>query len=223
MQADNIFLKPSEVAMVAEVPIRAVNHAIETHMIPADMTTKNEHGRMIDPGGCLIVMVACGSGKNLSADGRLEVTKKIAEKKWLFAPHLLPTMPEFTEKSIEWTISVDRFLTVDLNSEFDRCRSRILLLWNAKKSVDESNSIMGGTPVIKGTRVPVYQVAGLVKSGVPMSEVLDDYPGLTEEQVELAVAYAAATPQKGRPISNAKTSPPKGAKVIHDYKIFVKR
>lgn len=69
-----------------------------------------------------------------------------------------------------------------------------ILIDKATAMVEINNAIMGGTPVIRGTRIPVYQVAGLVKSGASMSEVLEDYPSLTEDQVKLAVIYVDATP-----------------------------
>ena len=54
--------------------------------------------------------------------------------------------------------------------------------------------ILSGTPVIRGTRVPVYDVAASVEKGFPIEEILDDYPSLTREQVELAAHYAKLVP-----------------------------
>jgi uncharacterized protein (DUF433 family) len=59
--------------------------------------------------------------------------------------------------------------------------------------------ILSGTPVIRGTRVPVYNVAASVASGIPMERILSAYPGLKRRQVELAALYVDANPQRGRP------------------------
>jgi uncharacterized protein (DUF433 family) len=72
--------------------------------------------------------------------------------------------------------------------------------------------ILSGTPVIKGTRVPVYDVAASVAAGVQMEEILSSYPSLNREQVELAALYAEANPA---PVGRARrTPPPPGAKII---------
>lgn len=54
-------------------------------------------------------------------------------------------------------------------------------------------------PFIKGTRIEVYRISALVDGGATCETVLTDYPSLTDEQIELACAYAAAIPKKGRP------------------------
>lgn len=52
-------------------------------------------------------------------------------------------------------------------------------------------AVLLGKPIVRGTRVPVYLIAGLVEAGQTPEEVVDDYPDLTVEDVEAAVAYAA--------------------------------
>ena len=72
--------------------------------------------------------------------------------------------------------------------------------------------ILSGTPVIKRTRVPVYDVAASVTAGVPMEEILSSYPSLNREQVELAALYAEAHPSPEGP--RRRVAPPPGAKII---------
>ena len=52
--------------------------------------------------------------------------------------------------------------------------------------------IMAGVPCIRGTRIPVATVVGLVAEGATVDEILADYPQLTAEDVEEALHYAAA-------------------------------
>ncbi len=59
--------------------------------------------------------------------------------------------------------------------------------------------IMGGTPVFRGTRIPVCLVADMVAQGTPIDEILEGYPSLTSEMVKTACAYAATHPKRGRP------------------------
>ena len=43
--------------------------------------------------------------------------------------------------------------------------------------------ILGGTPVFKGTRVPVETFFDYIEGGEPLSEFLEDIPTVTQEQV----------------------------------------
>ena len=52
-------------------------------------------------------------------------------------------------------------------------------------------AVMLGKPIIRGTRVPVYLIIDLIEAGLTPEEIVDDYPDLTIEDVEAAVAYAA--------------------------------
>ena len=59
--------------------------------------------------------------------------------------------------------------------------------------------ILGGMPVIKGTRVPVYELAASVKPGVSRDRILAAYPTIQEHHLDLAVSYAEAHPLKQQP------------------------
>ncbi len=58
--------------------------------------------------------------------------------------------------------------------------------------------ILGGMPVIKGTRVPAYDLAASVKAGIPRDRILAAYPTIKEHHLDLAVAYAEANPLQRR-------------------------
>jgi uncharacterized protein (DUF433 family) len=51
------------------------------------------------------------------------------------------------------------------------------------KVVHVDPEILGGTPVFKGTRVPVETFFDYVQGGEPLSEFLEDFPTVTSEQV----------------------------------------
>ena len=52
--------------------------------------------------------------------------------------------------------------------------------------------VMGGKPVIKGTRVPVQVIVGGLAGGMTIDEVCEEYR-VTAEDVQAALAYAAET------------------------------
>ena len=51
--------------------------------------------------------------------------------------------------------------------------------------------VMGGKPCIRGMRVTVGTIVGLVASGKTVDEVLADYPYLEREDILEALSYAA--------------------------------
>ena len=53
-------------------------------------------------------------------------------------------------------------------------------------------SVMGGKPVVRGTRVTVERVLSLLAQGLPMTELLKEYPYLTEDDVRACLAYGAS-------------------------------
>jgi uncharacterized protein (DUF433 family) len=51
--------------------------------------------------------------------------------------------------------------------------------------------IMGGKPIVLGTRITVEQVLKLLAQGLSAKEILKDYPHLTEEDISAVLLYAA--------------------------------
>lgn len=51
--------------------------------------------------------------------------------------------------------------------------------------------VMGGKPCIRGLRVTVGTIVGLVAAGHSIAEILQAYPYLEEEDLRQALAYAA--------------------------------
>ena len=52
-------------------------------------------------------------------------------------------------------------------------------------------NVMGGRPCIRGLRVTVGMIAGLVATGHARAEILKLYPYLEEEDIAQALKYAA--------------------------------
>jgi uncharacterized protein (DUF433 family) len=92
---------------------------------------------------------------------------------------------------------------------------RLDRLTAALDMVAVSSDVLGGVPVIRGTRVPVHDVAASSAAGIPLDRILAAYPGLDAEKVELAAIYAEAYPPRGRPRRGGEL--PKGAVIIADH------
>ena len=48
-----------------------------------------------------------------------------------------------------------------------------------------------GRPCIRGMRIRVEDVLGMLAAGVPENEILADYPDLQREDIRASLAYAA--------------------------------
>ena len=48
-----------------------------------------------------------------------------------------------------------------------------------------------GKPCIKGTRITVGDILQWLSEGIPIQEILDDYPLLNEIHIKAALAFAA--------------------------------
>jgi uncharacterized protein (DUF433 family) len=51
--------------------------------------------------------------------------------------------------------------------------------------------VCNGQPVVAGTRITVQTVLGFLAAGDDVSDVLAEYPSLTEEDVRACMAYAS--------------------------------
>lgn len=51
--------------------------------------------------------------------------------------------------------------------------------------------VLGGVPCIRGLRVPVATVVGMVADGMTVEEILTDVPDLEADDVAEALRYAA--------------------------------
>lgn len=51
--------------------------------------------------------------------------------------------------------------------------------------------VMGGKPCIRGLRVTVGTIVGLIAAGHTTDEILQAYPYLEKEDIQEALAYAA--------------------------------
>ena len=50
---------------------------------------------------------------------------------------------------------------------------------------------MAGVPCIRGLRIPVATIVGMVADGMSHKQILDDYPDLEKEDIQEALRYAA--------------------------------
>jgi uncharacterized protein (DUF433 family) len=57
--------------------------------------------------------------------------------------------------------------------------------------IEMNPDIMGGKPVVRGTRVPVELILRKLGAGMPPESILVDHPRLTRDDIHAAQAFAA--------------------------------
>jgi uncharacterized protein (DUF433 family) len=57
--------------------------------------------------------------------------------------------------------------------------------------IEMNPKIMGGKPVIRGTRIPVETILRKLGAGVTVEEIVADHPRLAAEDIRAAQAFAA--------------------------------
>lgn len=77
--------------------------------------------------------------------------------------------------------------------------TRIRRFRKGARRVERRDDVVGGALVFKGTRVPVEHVGALLKGGVSPAVVKEDFPTLTDTDLEFARIVVELNPPRGRP------------------------
>jgi uncharacterized protein (DUF433 family) len=90
-------------------------------------------------------------------------------------------------------------LFVEFKSARRNVENQLKQLARIEQMVVSNPEIMRGTPVFKGTRIPVDLVADMLAQGATVEEILEGYPTLSAEKIAMAPLYMRAFPRRGRP------------------------
>lgn len=203
-------LRPAEAAVVARVALRDVNRVIDERILPDGFFTVDD-GRRVMATACTLISFYFASAKHLTSEERLFAIREAGSRLHKFRALALASLVEK-----DWTVR-DEFLTIDLAPFVRSTKERMDRLAAARDLVVTDPDVLGGTPVIRGTRIPVYDVAASVEAGVPADRILAAYPSLDVDSIELATIYAEANPARGRPRTSDEL--PKGAVIIADHRV----
>ena len=61
------------------------------------------------------------------------------------------------------------------------------------KRITINPKVMVGKPVIRGTRLTVEYILGLLAHGTTMKEILQEYPGLKKDDIYACLLFASKT------------------------------
>ena len=182
---------PAEAGAVSGLKLKAVHNAIDKRIVEPVATARVVlAGKANGPGPRLLtredlvrLRVWRGVGDTLSAERRKRLFVAIAAK---------PTAK---------TVKADELLIVDVGEARKQVDRGVRDLEAAEAIVVKDKATLGGEPVFKGTRVPVYGVVAMLEAGATPEDLLAGYPRLTERMLDLARIWVVAHPRRGRPRS----------------------
>jgi uncharacterized protein (DUF433 family) len=71
---------------------------------------------------------------------------------------------------------------------------------NANSRIVRDKEICGGEPVFRGTRVTLRTVLSSLAGGDSAQDILADFPSLKAEDIQAAIAFAAASAEEDLPV-----------------------
>jgi uncharacterized protein (DUF433 family) len=175
---------PAQAAAVTGLPLPAVHKAIEYRLIrPKVVREGRSLYRLLSKPQVLYLQLEANGLRCLPLATRRQIARAIEQAP---AAAVLP-------------VSQGGALVVEIRAARKQMEGALRRLVQAERMIVSDPEIMKGTPVYRGTRIPVHAIAGMLAQGATLQEILEGYPALTREAVELAPVYAKAFPRRGRP------------------------
>lgn len=85
-----------------------------------------------------------------------------------------------------------------------------------KNIITRNPKILGGKPIIAGTRMSVESVLELLASGMEIKEILKEYPFLKKKYIQAAIDYAAKLTGDKKAYTSTKISSKNFQAVPHE-------
>ena len=175
---------PAQASAVANLPLPAVHKLIERRLIrPRRLRTGRSIQRMLSREQVLYMRLEAEGVRLLPIAARRAIAKKIESSPEIDSVFLM-----------EGSAVVIQVKTVRLELDHELARLR-----RVESLIVSDPEIMHGSPVYRGTRIPVDLIASMLSQGASAEEILAGYPALDKEKVELAPLYVQAFPRRGRP------------------------
>jgi|SRR5581483_6245647 len=185
---------PAQASAVANLPLRTVQKLIERRLIRPRLHRKGRSlQRMLSREQLLYLRLEAKGLRLLPMATRRSLAKQIEKSPEIDLVYL-------TEGSA---------LVVQVKSARQELDHDLEKLQRAEEMIVSDPDIMRGSPIYRGTRIPVQLVADMLSRGATPEEIVEGYPSLDKDKVALAPLYVQAFPRRGRPAAKpwAKTKP----------------
>jgi uncharacterized protein (DUF433 family) len=175
---------PAQAAALTGLPLAAVHKAIDSRLIRPRTTRSGPTVRRLLTKEQLIFLQLEAEGLRLLPIG---TRREIAQ------------MLQRSPKTDQLPVGNGTALRLEIKPARRKLESGLRRLERMEQMVVSNPDIMRGTPVFKGTRIPVDMVADMIAQGATTEEILEGYPSLDREKVAIAPQYMRAFPRRGRP------------------------
>ena len=187
-----------EAAAATGVSARKINRLIDDAVLPKSACAKLGSRRAVRAYAVPMVSFGASDGSKLSKGMRLEAMRMIEK----FAKENWPRLRDEPEHA-----RLLRFesgcVMISLGEPVSAAMAGLNKLNDAFSRVVADSEVRGGIPVVRGTRISVYEVADALAADGPET-TLEDFPTLSREDVEAAALYVKAHPRTGRPRADSK-------------------
>jgi uncharacterized protein (DUF433 family) len=173
----------NEAASVTGVPLRQVHRIIDAGLLEGAVRRGGANGRLLPRQALVALKLAHQTANVLTLEGRRAVAAASIRS---------------PQRSLIGVHSV----VVDARPAAESVRSGLDRLGKSLAIVSVSRGVLGGTPVFKGTRIPVHDIADMLANGDKPAAIVKAYPQLDLMRIHLAAIYAQAYPRRGRPRSS---------------------
>jgi uncharacterized protein (DUF433 family) len=175
---------PAQAAAVTGLPLAAVHKAIDNRLIrPRSARSGTAVRRLLSKEQLIYLQLEAEGLRLLPVGTRREIADSIQR----------------SPKTDLLGIGNGTALFVEFKSARRKVESQLKRLAHIERMVVSDPEIMRGTPVFKGTRIPVDLVADMLSQGAAAEEILEGYPTLNSEKIAIAPLYMRAFPRRGRP------------------------
>jgi uncharacterized protein (DUF433 family) len=187
----NVLITANEAASITGVPLRQVHRIIDAGLLDGAVK-RRDHARLLAPKALVGLKLAHETADVLTLQSRREVVATLIRR------------PR------QAMIRTD-VIAVDARPAARAVRAGLSQLSKARGIVSSAPGVLGGTPVFKGTRIPVHEVADMLANGDRPAAIIKAFPQLDAELVRLAPIYALAYPARGRPRAKPRRVRPKAS------------
>ena len=175
---------PAQAAAITGLPLAAVHKAIDTRLIrPRSARSGASVRRLLTKEQLIYLQLEADGLRLLPVDTRREIAESIQR----------------SPKTEKLPVANGKALLIEIGAARRAVEHQLKQLARIDEMVVSDPEIMRGTPVFKGTRIPVDLVADMLAQGATVEEILEGYPTLSKEKIGIAPLYMRAFPRRGRP------------------------
>ena len=175
---------PAQAAAVTGLPLAAVHKAIDSRLIrPRSARSGATVRRLLTKEQLIYLQLEAEGLRLLPVGARREIADSIQR----------------SPKTDLMAIGNGTALFVKCKAARRKVESQLKHLAHIEDMVVSDPEVMRGTPVFKGTRIPVDLVAEMLSQGATPEEILEGYPTLNKERIAIAPLYMRAFPRRLRP------------------------